>query len=83
MNIEIPLEMLDFIIQHFKKRIEYRKKTLPNFDLVDSIAGMIDWGLDEKEARQKAIENKKKTLEFIHNARLVIDLIEKATAAKR
>lgn len=75
MNITMPPEMAEFIIQHFKKRVERRKIMMPNPDYIDPWLRLAD-PKDEEESRKEAIEAKGKALNFIHNANLVIDLLE-------
>ena len=74
MIVDLPPEMADFIIAHFEKRIAYRKCNMPTRD------EWIHFADPKVEAKVNAEveERKGKTLEFIHNATLVIELLREA-----
>lgn len=81
-NIEIDEKMRDFIVQHFEKRIAFRKKHMPEYN--DDPWLQFANAEDDKTHRESVAAGKKKALEFIHKAHLVIEALkEKATPAKK
>jgi len=77
MKIEMDEKMVAFIISHFKKRIEFRKKHMPEYIDDPWLRFVSEADEEQSRPRQAVAERKKKALEFIHNATLVIETLEK------
>lgn len=75
MKIEIPEDLAAFVVAHFEKRKARQIKMMPDPDYVDPWLGYAEKA-DRDRHKEEMKKAKHKALNFIHNATLVIELLQ-------